>query len=274
MARVVLTPALRGEYVQLFDSCRIRPERGDDVESLVKQLLSNQPRYEKVAEALGIPWSFIAVIHNMESSQSFHKHLHNGDPLTARTVQPPPGRPKNGSPPFTWEQSAADALQLKRLGADTDWSLAGTLYQLERYNGFGYRLYHPHVLSPYLWGFSNHYSSGKYVADGTWSDSAVSKQCGAAVLLRRMAERGLVEFADQPRPTASSGPLVAGYSMQKPGDPALERQVVALQHWLNGFPGVFVKVDGIPGQRTSEAYRQVTGHYLPGDPRQAQRQAA
>ena len=55
---------------------------------------------------------------------------------------------------------------------------------------------------------------------------------------------------------------------------ALEQQVVALQHWLNGFPGVFVKVDGIPGQRTSEAYRQVTGHYLPGDPRQAQRQAA
>ena len=274
MARVVLTPALRGEYVQLFDSCRIRPERCDEVESLVKQLLSNQPRYEKVAEALGIPWSFIAVIHNMESSQSFHKHLHNGDPLTARTVQQPPGRPKNGSPPFTWEQSAADALQLKRLGADTDWSLAGTLYQLERYNGFGYRLYHPHVLSPYLWGFSNHYSSGKYVADSTWSDSAVSKQCGAAVLLRRMAERGLVEFADQPRPTASSGPLVAGYSMQKPGDPALEQQVVALQHWLNGFPGVFVKVDGIPGQRTSEAYRQVTGHYLPGDPRQAQRQAA
>ena len=274
MARVVLTPALRGEYVQLFDSCRIRPERGEDVESLVKQLLNNQPRYEKVAEALGIPWSFIAVIHNMESGQSFHKHLHNGDPLTARTVQQPPGRPKNGSPPFTWEQSAADALQLKRLGADTDWSLAGTLYQLERYNGFGYRLYHPHVLSPYLWGFSNHYSSGKYVADGTWSDSAVSKQCGAAVLLRRMAERGLVEFADQPLPAASSGPLVAGYSMQKPGDPALEQQVVALQHWLNGFPGVFVKVDGIPGQRTSEAYRQVTGHYLPGDPRQAQRQAA
>ena len=274
MARVVLTPALRGEYAHLFDSCRIRPERGEDVESLVKQLLNNQPRYEKVAEALGIPWSFIAVIHNMESSQSFHKHLHNGDPLTARTVQQPPGRPKNGSPPITWEQSAADALQLKRLGADTDWSLAGTLYQLERYNGFGYRLYHPHVLSPYLWGFSNHYSSGKYVADGTWSDSAVTKQCGAAVLLRRMAERGLVEFADQPRPAASSGPLVAGYSMQKPGDPALEQQVVALQHWLNGFPGVFVKVDGIPGQRTSEAYRQVTGHYLPGDPRQAQRQAA
>ncbi|BCR24825.1 hypothetical protein [Aquipseudomonas alcaligenes] len=49
---------------------------------------------------------------------------------------------------------------------------------------------------------------------------------------------------------------------------------MALQQWLNGFPSVFVKVNGIPEQRTSEAYRQVTGHYLPGDPRQAQRQAA
>lgn len=91
MARVVLTPALRGEYEHLFDSCRIRPERGDEVETIVRQLLSNQSRYETVADALGIPWSFIAVIHNMESSQSFHKHLHNGDPLTMRTVQEPPG---------------------------------------------------------------------------------------------------------------------------------------------------------------------------------------
>lgn len=274
MAKVVLTPALCGEYLRLFDSCRIRPERAAEVESIVRQLLDNQSRYEALAAALGIPWSFIAVIHNMESSRSFHKHLHNGDPLTARTVQVPPGRPKNGSPPFTWEQSAADALQLKRLGASTDWSLAGTLYQLERYNGFGYRLYHPHVLSPYLWGFSNHYSCGKYVADGTWSDSAATKQCGAAVLLRRMAERGLVEFADQPSPAESSGPLVPVYSMQKSGDPAQEQQVLALQLWLNGFPGVFVKVDGIPGQRTSEAYRRITGSYLPGDPRQGQREAA
>ena len=126
----------------------------------------------------------------MESSQSFHKHLHNGDPLTARTVQQPPGRPKNGSPPFTWEQSAADALQLKRLGADTDWSLAGTLYQLERYNGFGYRLYHPGTPSPYLWSFTTAYVSGKYASDGKWSDALVSRQCGGMALLRAMLSDG------------------------------------------------------------------------------------
>src|SRR5206468_849198 len=111
-------------------------------------------------------------------------------------VQVPAGRPKTGNPPFGWEESAGDALSMKGLSPQTDWSLAGTLYQLERYNGWGYRLFHPYVLSPYLWSFSNHYKSGKYVADGTWSDTAVSKQCGAVALLRRMAEHGQIEFID------------------------------------------------------------------------------
>ncbi|MBC9250443.1 hypothetical protein A9179_09180 [Pseudomonas alcaligenes] len=274
MARIALTSALRSEYENLFNSCQIRPAKAGDVETLVQQLQSNSARYQRVGQKLGIPWGFIAVVHNLESSQRFDRHLHNGDPLSARTVQVPAGRPKAGNPPFTWEQSAEDALLLKKLGSSTDWSLAGTLYQLELYNGFGYRLYHPHVLSPYLWGYSNHYDSGKYVQDGTWSDSAVSKQCGAAVLLRRMAERGLIEFADQPRPAARAEPLVVGYSMQASADPAQVQRVESLQLWLNGFPGVFVKVDGIPGQRTSEAYRLVTGSYLPGDPRLNQRQAA
>src|SRR5436309_1074388 len=62
----------------------------------------------------------------------------------------------------------------------------------------GYRRYHPEVRSPYLWSGSTHYTSGKYVEDGRWSDTAVSRQLGAAVLLRRMAELGLARFADAP----------------------------------------------------------------------------
>lgn len=274
MARIALTSALRGEYENLFNSCQIRPAKAGDVEALVDKLNGNRARYQQAGQALGVPWGFIAVVHNMESSQSFKGHLHNGDPLTARTVQVPAGRPKSGNPPFTWEESAADALQLKKLGASTDWSLAGTLYQLELYNGFGYRLHHPHVLTPYLWSYSSHYSSGKYVQDGTWSDSAVSKQCGAAVLLRRMAERGLIEFADQPKPAVATRPLVVTYSMSVSSNPLETQRVEALQGWLNTFPGIFVKIDGIPGTRTSEAYQLVTGSYLPGDPRARQQIAA
>jgi lysozyme family protein len=267
MPNVRLTQSLRDEYEQLFDSCMIRPERVNAVQEIVGDLYANRSRYQSVAGALGIPWFFVAVIHNMEAGRDFTKHLHNGDPLSRRTVHVPAGRPKGGSPPFSWEESANDALSLKRLSAETDWSLAGTLYQIERYNGWGYRLYHPHVLSPYLWSFSRHYRSGKYIADGTWSDTAVSRQCGAAVLLRRMAEIHQIEFRDRPIPGEDSPPLIVKYAKRKSRDPLVLSQAQDLQRWLNTYPGIFLKVDGVPGGRTSEAFKRVTGHYLPGDPR-------
>lgn len=261
MGTVTLSAALRQEYERLFDACTINAARATQVLSLVDKLVANRARYQAVAKRSGVPWHFVAVTHNMESSQNFSKHLHNGDPLNARTVQVPAGRPRTGTPPFTWEESAADALALKGLNAQTDWSLAGILYRLEGYNGWGYRRFHPQVLSPYLWGFSNHYLSGKYVKDGVWSDSAVSQQCGAAVLLRRMAERGHIQLA--PTPAAAAVPA---YSTTKPKDRGMLAQVEALQTWLNSFPHIFLKIDGVPGKRTAQAYRQVTGKRLPGDP--------
>ncbi len=267
MPTVNLTAALRAEYDRLFESCVIRPERAAAVDAIVAKLQAQQTRYQQAGQSLRIPWYFVALIHNMEASLDFTRHLHNGDPLSARTVQVPKGRPKTGAPPFTWEFSAADALSMKGLSADTDWSLAGLLYQLERYNGWGYRLYHAHVLSPYLWSFSSHYTSGKYVADGTWSDTARSAQCGAAVLLRRMAERGIVQFQDQPAPATSAAPLVSRHARKKPSSAEAVARAEDLQRWLNTFPGIFVKVDGAPGDKTSEAYQKVTGNFLPGDPR-------
>ncbi len=267
MPKIMLTQALKEEYERLFNTCIIGQDRIKAVEGIISSIEDNRGRYEDVATTLGIPWYFIAVVHNMESSLSFSKHLHNGDPLNARTVHVPAGRPKTGEPPFSWEESAGDALELRALGSRKDWSLSGTLYQIEGYNGWGYRLYHPHVLSPYLWCFSNNYTSGKYVEDGRWSDTAVSKQSGAAVLLRRMVELGRIEFSDQPLPVPGSAPLVVNYSAKKSKDAKEAGRAEALQRWLNTFPGVFVKVDGIPGKKTSNAYRIVTGSYLPADPR-------
>ena len=267
MSRVSLTQGLRKEYERLFNTCIIRPRYMQQVEDIIVKLQANKTRYQSVSDALGIPWFFVAVIHNMESSLGFTKHLHNGDPLTARTKQVPKDRPKKGKPPFTWEESAKDALSMRGLSSKTDWSLSGTLYQLEGYNGWGYRLYRPYVLSPYLWSFSEHYTRGKYISDGRWSDTAVSNQCGAAVLLRRMAEHSQIEFIDQPIPLPNTNPLVVPYSNIKFDDPEMVARAEELQRWLNTFPGIFLMVDGIPGPRTSEAYKKVTGSYLPGDPR-------
>lgn len=260
---VRLTATLRTEYESLFQSCVIRESRHDEVDAATKRLASVRNRYEAVSAATGVPWHVVAVLHCMETGVDFTRHLHNGDPLTGRTRNVPANRPLSGTPPFKWEESAIDALQLKRLSADTDWSLAGTLYQLERFNGFGYRLRHPEVLSPYLWSFSHHYATGKFVRDGAFSPTAVSRQCGAAVLLRRLAEQDLVALG-QRRPDAA--PLVE-FSKTLPRDPAAVERARELQRFLNTFPGIFLRVDGVPGPRTSDAHRRVVGHFLAGDPR-------
>jgi lysozyme family protein len=201
-----LTPELKNEYQQLFTTCAVRPNKVGEVDLIITRISLNRAKYEAVGNPMGIPWQFIAVIHNLESSLSFLKHLHNGDPLTGRTFQAPPGRPASGNPPFTWEFSAADALRLKNLEHRPDWSLAVMLFRLERYNGFGYRTLNTGVRSPYLWSFSFHYDKGKFVKDGVFSPTAVSAQCGAATLLRRMSDRGLITF---PQPSVAAAPATS-----------------------------------------------------------------
>lgn len=155
---------------------------------------NSQIRYESVAARCGVPWHVTAVIHALEASLSFDEHLHNGDPLSSRTKHVPAGRPIEGNPPFIWEDSAIDALNYDGFSTWSDWSLGGTLFKLEGFNGWGYRRLHPEVLSPYLWSFSTHYTAGKFVKDKTWSATTVSKQCGAAVILRHMVEKKLINL--------------------------------------------------------------------------------
>jgi hypothetical protein len=42
-----------------------------------------------------------------------------------------------------------------------------------------------------------------------------------------------------------------------------------LQRFLNTFPGIALRVDGQPGQKTSDAVKQILGFHLQGDPRSA-----
>jgi len=170
-----------------------------------------------------VPWFVVGVIHAMECGLSFAGHLHNGDPLTARTRQVPKGRPAAGEPPFGWEESALDALTMPPHGLHriAAWPIERIAYELEKYNGFGYRRFHPGVKSPYLWSYSNHYTAGKYVADGQWSSSAVSSQCGAMVLLERLAAldasvAARIGGAEPPKPVPKPAPIPPPPDIPKP----------------------------------------------------------
>ncbi|CDI04288.1 conserved hypothetical protein [Candidatus Competibacter denitrificans Run_A_D11] len=258
MSRVALTGALQSDYERLFATCDIRSEHLAEVDGLIEALLADRPRYHAVAGRLKMPWFAVAALHYADTDRNFDVHLHNGDPLTERTRHLPDGRPLTGEPPFRWEDSAVDALQLRHLDQWADWSVAGTLFVLEGHGGWGYRLHHPEVLSPYLWNYSTHYSQGKYVTDDTWQETTIAQPCGVAVLLRRLAEQGVIEFSGGTRPM---GPLLHFSASEL--SPAVE----ALQRFLNTWPGLFVRVDGLAGRKTSEAFHKLCGRYLLNDPR-------
>src|SRR3954453_20648143 len=204
MATPILNSILKTEYQTLFDTCEINVNKLSQVDQIVDKIIANRPRYESVGNPLQIPWYFIGMLHNMECSLSFNKHLHNGDPLSARTFHVPANRPPVWGPGNTWEESATDALVFEKINQRTDWSLPALLYFMEGFNGFGYRQFHPLVKSPYLWSFSNHYTKGKYADDGKWDPDLVSQQCGTAVILKRMKEKGALDF-DSSDPVDETG---------------------------------------------------------------------
>ena len=273
MPPITFTNSLRDEYQGLFGQCQVRPNRAASVDDLVSQIEANKARYQGVGGPMNIPWYFVGIVHNMECSLDFKLHLHNGDPLTGFTFQEPPGRPKVGhGPPFTWEESATDALGMKNLQSPQGWSIPATLFKLERYNGFGYRLQHTGINTPYLWSFSNQYTKGKFVADHVFNKDAISKQCGAAVLLRRMAETGKIVFGTDGEPLLGGGDggppdLSAFEPLVRFAPTVVNENARALQNALNKFPGIFLSVDGRAGEKTSDAFKRITGHFLLGDPR-------
>jgi lysozyme family protein len=179
------------EIAGCWNACIIDSDKIQSCESNVNRIVKNKARYEAVSLKTNVPWYVIAVIHTMESDCDFNTHLHNGDSLKARTHQVPAGRPLKGNPPFSWEESAIDALEYDHLAENKDWSMARILYLCEAYNGFGYE---KHMIpSGYVWSGTNIAKPGRYIADHVWDASAISKRCGCAAMIKMMIKLGVIQ---------------------------------------------------------------------------------
>lgn len=154
------------------------------INGIVKKMIANRPRYESVSHTFANPirWYHVAMIHLMECNLSFSHYLGNGQPLNKKTTIAPKGRGAFK----TWEEGAIDAIKYQKLDKVQDWSIGNALEMWERFNGWGYVLYHPDVNSPYLWSGTNHYIAGKYVSDGKFDKNAVSTQIGIAPVFGEM----------------------------------------------------------------------------------------
>ena len=180
--------------VQRFLNAEVKKQYIPQVDKVVRRILLNQKLYKCVDSKTDVPWYVIASLHNMESGGSFKHHLHEGSPLYGRTRWVPKGRPKTSAPPFTWVESAQDALSYDKMGQKRWAYLFDTLWAVEGYNGTGYWRYHRSTPSPYLYAKTSIEKPGKYVSDGKWSSTARSKQIGVAAIWKRMEELKVLNF--------------------------------------------------------------------------------
>lgn len=169
-----------------------------DFNSVARRLIAAKSHYQAVSNHTGVPWPFIAVVHEREASQAWDRQLAQGDPLNRPSIHVPAGR----GPFSTWEAGAFDALVhcAPFAALNKDWSIGSLLAKLEEYNGLGYaegptthfadgtiRKYQP-TASPYIWAGTDQYVSGKYVRDGVYDPNFVDRQLGCAGLLKAMME--------------------------------------------------------------------------------------
>src|SRR5262245_12643461 len=173
---------LKSEYLQLWASMQICSDSREHVRRIARKLMRYKTQYLAVEARTGVSWLVVAALHNRESDADFATYLGNGEPLDRRTALVPKGR----GPFDSWEAGAVDALELDGLDQAKAWSPERACFEIEKFNGFGYRK--RGVCSPYLWSFSNHYARGKYVADGHFSSTRVDEQCGAVPILKAIME--------------------------------------------------------------------------------------
>jgi lysozyme family protein len=172
-------------YRNLWGKAAVKPERKAQAEAIARNMIAVRARYATIEKKCGVPWFMVAVIHMREASMNFSCVLHNGEKIIGmgrKTRLVPAGR----GPFATWEEAALDALTMPphALHRIVNWSLERMLYEIEKYNGFGYL---GKCNSPYLWSWTSQYSGGKYVRDHVFDPHAIDPQPGCVALLKALA---------------------------------------------------------------------------------------
>jgi lysozyme family protein len=174
----------------------ILPGKKKELDTVLAQYTANKARYDKVAQATGIPGMLICAIHYREGF-SYNRYLHNGEPLGRPTTYVPAGILFKEN---EWEQAAIHALggnvtdnngrkslnvfqDLRNqlgLGADSK-DIGAMMAFSERYNGMGYR--GKGIRSCYVYAGTNLNQPGRYVADHKFDAKSVDQRLGTAAII-------------------------------------------------------------------------------------------
>jgi len=223
------------DYKALIATAKILPEWQGRIADQAKRLQDLLPRYE----GFFVDPALLAVIHYRECANNFNRQLLNGEEWNKRTTLVPQGIGPFGSfTESTYYAVLHHGLQQysEELMANKD-NVHNALVLLEKWNGMGYAKRDKQ--SPYVWSGTNHgVGTGKYVADGTYSEEAVDAQCGAGTLYLVM--KGVLD-------------LKVKLELNQTNERVLE-----LQKLLVGY-GYDLELDGLFGPKTKAAAQEAFG---------------
>ncbi|MBE7712647.1 MAG: hypothetical protein E7Z87_02775 [Cyanobacteria bacterium SIG26] len=165
------------KYIESGYNLTLTEAQEEELSFVSNVFKENYDRYKEVSDATGIPPELICAIHYREGRCNFGTYLHNGQPLGKKTTITPKGKF------FTdWTKAAIDAIKSQSYYKNVNRDFLSTQLEFaERYNGVGYRK-NGHV-SPYVWGGTDVYSSGMYVADKKFDPNCKDKRIGVAAIL-------------------------------------------------------------------------------------------
>ena len=228
------------DYTDKWATLEIHQDKLPFINRAVNKIINGKAKYQSLEISTGVPWWFIGLLHLRESGCNFSRHLHNGDPLTSRTTHEPPNRPPTHRGPFTFEESAVDALKYMGYTSITDWGVERVAFCFEKYNGFGYR--NKNIASPYLWAASTHYVKGKYVRDRVFNANAVDTQLGAMCVLKILLEHENIDLTPiEEVQEVANVPLSPSADADRPttGEMRLNSRKFALTEYTKYFSGGF-----------------------------------
>lgn len=182
-----------------WELCKVNAAKASAFKAVADRLTAPaaKARYQSLEKRTGVPWWFIAVVHEREASQNWNSSIAQGDPWNVKSRHVPANR----GPFNSWEDAGYDALVNcpPYAARNKDWTPGGALAMLEKYNGMGY--FRKGIPSPYIWAGTDQYVKGKYVADGKFDPNAVDQQLGCAGLLKFM---GVFKTGSMPSTTTTS----------------------------------------------------------------------
>ena len=221
-----------------------------------KHWAQHKAKYLAVSAEASVPAELVAAIHWRESSGSFKKYLHQGDPLGKAAVRVPTNIPIF----HDWHKAAVHALTMDdkarhrdNLGINAGTRDPATLASYaEAYNGLGY--HNRDKPSPYVFSGTDAYTSGKYVADSKYSSKTVDKQLGVITMMGAIG--GMDITLEELTASTAWKRVEAGTLVLKRGvsGKAAEMAVTALQKKLLAA-GEVLGVDGDFGPGTEKALK-------------------